>query len=185
MKDNNIENWNRLNRDKFDDMELPVGHRENFEKRLNSMINESKAKKNKFYWFRIAGSVLLFFSIISSVFLYSSKSTLGESTTSTSNEVSNFEEVENQYSSKIKEALVPVRSSKKYLSPEYRSFLKEMDKLDRENEKLKKLLEAFPNDERILNSIIENYKSRLTLLEQLKTIISNSNLNKNYDEKSL
>lgn len=180
MKDRKIENWTKLNREKFDDMELPVGHREAFEKKLNFMLHETQPKKEIFNWYRVAGIAIVFIALASSVFYFNPINNKQKIQTAG---IVNLEQVESQYSEKIKEALVPVRSSKKYLSPEYRSFIKEMEKLDIENDKLKEMLVNFPDDERILNSIIENYKSRLKLLEQLKVTMSNKNLNKiNHDE---
>ena len=171
---NNIENWAKSNRELFDDKELPVGHRELFEGKLDSMLKESKPKNSRFYWYSIASVFVVGIAILSSVFYFDIQNVDLKNYAS----AENFVEVENQYSEKIKEALVPVRASKKYLSPEYRSFLKEMEKLDTENDKLKEMLVSFPDDERILNSIIENYKSRLELLEQLKVIMSNKQINK-------
>ena len=170
----NIENWAKSNRDVFDDKELPVGHRELFEKKLDNLLHESKPQKTKFHWYKIAAVLVVGLTIISSAFYFNNHRIVIKKYASTNNLV----EVENKYSEKIKEALVPVRASKKYLSPEYRSFLKEMEKLDTKNERLKELLIEFPDDERILNSIIENYKSRLQLLEQLKVIMSNKHINK-------
>lgn len=177
----NIENWAKANRALFDDKELPVGHRELFEGKLDDLLQESKPAKSRFNWYNIAAVFVVGVAILSSVFYMNTESFDTEKVVS----ASNFVKVENQYSEKIKEALVPVRSSNKYLSPEYRSFLKEMEKLDVENEKLKKLLVDFPNDERILNSIIENYKSRLQLLEQLKAIMSNKQISKTNSNESI
>lgn len=170
----NIENWVKSNRGLFDDKELPVGHRELFEGKLDSLLKESKPKKSRFGWYNIAAVLVVGLSILSSVLFFNNKPLDTNNIASTTD----FVKVESEYSEKIKEALVPVRSNNKYLSPEYRSFLKEMEKLDVENEKLKELLINFPDDERILNSIIENYKSRLQLLEQLKVIMSNKQITK-------
>ena len=177
----NIENWVKLNRDLFDDKELPVGHRELFEGKLDSLLQESKPSKSRFSWYNIAAVFVVGIAILSSVLFLNNKPLEANKLASDNS----FVEVENQYSEKIKEALVPVRSSNKYLSPEYRSFLKEMENLDVENEKLKKLLVNFPDDERILNSIIENYKSRLQLLEQLKAIMSNKQITKIKSNESI
>ena len=175
----NIENWTESNRQKFDDKELPVGHRELFESKLDFSLHKKEKRNERTNWYKIAGVAVVFIALASSVFFLSPESINPIQTAG----VVSFTEVESQYSEKIKEALVPIRSSKKYLSPEYRSFIKEMEKLDIENDKLKDLLLEFPDDERVLNSIIENYKNRLKLLEQLKVTISNNNLNKvGYDQ---
>jgi hypothetical protein len=178
----NIEDWVKSNKGLFDDKELPVGHRELFEGKLDSLLKESTPKKTNSGWYNIAAVFVVGIAILSSVLYLSNDRSRLEKTYASAE---NFEEVENHYSEKIKEALVPVRSSNKYLSPEYRSFLKEMEKLDVENERLKELLINFPDDERILNSIIENYKSRLQLLEQLKVIMSNKQISKNRTDESI
>ena len=170
----NIENWTKSNRELFDDKELPVGHRELFEGKLNGLFEDPKPTKSRFNWYNIAAVFVLGIAILSSTLFFNSH-TLGTKNLASAN---SFEDVENKYSEKIKEALVPVRSSNEYLSPEYRSFLKEMEKLDLENDRLKSVLVNYPEDERVLNSIIENYKSRLELLIQLKAIMSNKQINK-------
>ena len=175
----NIESWTESNRHKFDDKELPVGHRELFENKLDFSLHKKVNINEGTNWYRIASVAIIFIALASSVFYFSPDYRTPIQTAG----VVNFSEIESQYSEKIKEALVPIRSSKKYLSPEYRSFIKEMEKLDLENDRLKNLLLEFPDDERVLNSIIENYKNRLQLLEQLKVTISNNNLNKvGYDQ---
>ena len=176
----NIENWAKSNRALFDDKELPVGHRELFEDKLDGLFQEVKPTKPRFNWYNIAAVFVLGIAILSSALFFNSHTLETKKLASTVS----FVDVENNYSEKIKEALVPVRSSNEYLSPEYRSFLKEMEKLDLENERLKSILVNYPEDERVLNSIIENYKSRLELLEQLKAIISNNQINKTQTIKS-
>jgi len=170
----NIEKWVKSNRDLFDDKELPVGHRELFEGKLDRLLQETKPKKARFNWYNVAAVFVVGIAILSSVLFFNNQPLEAKEFASRSD----FVKVENQYSKKIKEALIPVRSSNKYLSPEYRTFMKEMERLDVENEKLKELLINFPDDERVLNSIIENYKSRLQLLEQLKVIMSNKQISK-------
>ncbi len=177
----NIEDWVKSNKDMFDDKELPVGHRELFEAKLDVLLQKEKPKKNSFVWLKIAAALVLGVAITSSVFYFTST----EPDTNMYASKEEFSNIENEYSEKIKEALVPVRAEKNYLSPEYRSFLKEMERLDKQNDKLKELLVANPDDERILNSIIENYKSRLQLLEQLKVIMTNKNLKTIKNEESL
>ena len=171
----NIEDWTKSNKSLFDDKELPIGHRDVFEGKLDSFLQQPKIKKSRFKWYNIAAIFVVGFSVVSSTLYFSNNGFYDIINYASADD---FQKVESHYSKKIKEALVPVRSSNKYLSPEYRSFLKEMEKLDVENEKLKKILVDYPDDERILNSIIENYKSRLQLLEQLKVIMSNKQISK-------
>ena len=177
----NIENWAKSNKVLFDDKELPVGHRGLFENKLDELFNEVKPNKPRFNWYNIAAVFVVGIAVLSSVFFINTHTLESEKLATTTS----FIEVENTYSEKIKEALVPVRASNEYLSPEYRSFLKEMEKLDSENERLKSILVNFPEDERVLNSIIENYKSRLDLLMQLKAIMSNKQITKIKSNESI
>jgi len=172
LEKNKIEDWVKVNKELFDDKELPVNHRELFESKLDSFLEKEKPTKQNISWMRVAATFIVGIGIASSVFYFTT--TEIDSREFASND--SFEKVEQEYSVKIKEALVPVRANKNYLSREYISFIKEMEKLDTQNDKLKEILLTNPNDERIFNSIIENYKNRLKLLEQLKTIMANKNL---------
>lgn len=186
MSDNkNIEDWTKANRDLFDDKELPVGHRELFESRLDDMLAEKssaeKSGQSSFTWMKVAAAFVVGIAITSAVFYFNSAEV--DNTEYAKSE--SISEIEHQYAVKIKDALVPVRANKNYMSPEYRSFFKEMEKLDKQNEELKELLLQNRSDERILNSIVENYKMRLKLLEQLKVIMTNKNLNSMNDETNI
>jgi hypothetical protein len=65
-------------------------------------------------------------------------------------------------------------------------LVKEMKSMDSVYVSLQKELKANPNDERIINAMIEHYQTKLEVMtyivSQLKTI-RNDNLNKKEDEK--
>ena len=64
----NIEDWAKSKRESFDDKELPVGHRELFEGKLDGLLQESISKKPRFHWYNIAAVLVVGIAILSSVF---------------------------------------------------------------------------------------------------------------------
>ena len=67
---NNIEDWIKSNRELFDGENLPKGHRDIFESKLDSIISkqlESKeTHKKSFIWMKIAAAFVIGIAISSS-----------------------------------------------------------------------------------------------------------------------
>ena len=173
------------NKQLFDDKELPINHRSLFEAKLegldNNVVDAEKKGRNYTNWLNIAAIFIVGIAITSSMF-YSGSENNTENLLSNNVEKSTLEinKMEVLYSSEIKEVLVPIRTEKKFVDPKLRAFLKQMDELDTQNQRLEELLVSKPGNEEILSSIIDNYKRQLKIMEELRSIIAKDNLKTKY-----
>jgi uncharacterized protein (DUF305 family) len=98
-----------------------------------------------------------------------------------------YREVENYYLHQVNLMESEIVNTDLRNNPEQKEMLvKEMKSMDSTYVSLQKELKANPNDERIINAMIEHYQTKLEVMtfivNQLKTI-RNDNLNKKEDEK--
>ncbi len=98
-----------------------------------------------------------------------------------------YREVENYYMHQVNLMEGEIVNTDLHNNPEQKEMLvKEMKSMDSTYVSLQKELKANPNDERIINAMIEHYQTKLEVMtyivNQLKTI-RNDNLNKKEDEK--
>jgi hypothetical protein len=99
-----------------------------------------------------------------------------------------YKEVENYYLHQVNLMEDEIVDVKLKDNPEQRQeLMKEMKSMDSVYVSLQKELKANPNDERIINAMIEHYQTKLEVMtyivDQLKTI-KNDNHNTTEDEKS-
>jgi hypothetical protein len=201
-KDKNIQDRLKGNTEKFDQHELPLNHRELFESKLDSHFNHnnedednssslesnsnSKEEQGRVILMpsfsnlqKYAAVFIVAVGILSSIYMIGLDSNSNVNISGDLLADTNVETMEEKYSVEVREALVPFREKGQKLSPEYRAFLKQLDKLDRENEKIKKLMQENPEDEKLMQDLIDNFKTRLEVLEKIKKIISNNKMNLN------
>jgi hypothetical protein len=185
-RDKNLQDRLKGINQKFDQHELPLNHRELFESKLDYSFNHKNEEEDDSKLFtsfsslqKYAAVLVVALAILSSIFMINldtvDNTNLGVEIASNTN----LEEMEEKYSVEVKEALVPFREKGQKLSPEYRAFLKQLDKLDRENEKIKKQMQENPEDEKLMQDLIDNFKTRLEVLEKIKKIISNNKMKLN------
>ena len=99
-----------------------------------------------------------------------------------------YKEVENYYVHQVNMMEGEISNVDLNNSPEQKTMiLKEMKSMDSTYVSLQKELKANPNDERIINAMIEHYQTKLEVMtyivNQLKTI-RNENHNKTENEKA-
>ena len=182
----NIEEIIRNNNDFFEDAEPSKGHFERFNRKLEIMRLGNVPKKSIVPYLLRAAVVTLLVTL-SSLWTWdhfirtgSSRMTLGEVSPQ-------YKEVENYYLHQVtlmEGELVPVNMKN---NPEQKVMLmNEMKSMDSVYVSLQKELKANPNDERIINAMIEHYQTKLEIMtyivNQLKTI-SNDNQNNKENEK--
>jgi hypothetical protein len=183
---NNIEDSIRNNSDLFNGEEPIEGHLERFNWKLEKRLH-SHALKRSIVPYLLKAAVVTLLVTISSLWTWehfirkdSNRMTLGQVSPQ-------YKEVENYYvhqvnlvESEIKNVdLINNPGQKKILSDEMRS-------MDSVYVQLQKELKANPNDERIINAMIQHYQTKLEVMtyivSQLKEI-RNGNLNSKKDEK--
>ena len=180
-----IEDIIRNNRDFFEDKEPSEGHFERFSVKLEIRCHARAKRSIVPYLLRAAVVTLLV--TLSSLWTWdhfirpgSRRMTLGQVSPQ-------YKEVENYYMHQVNLMEGEIVNTDLNNNPEQKELLvKEMKSMDSVYVSLQKELKANPNDERIINAMIEHYQTKLEVMtyivSQLKTI-RNDNLNKKEDEK--
>ena len=144
-------------REELDDKELPMGHEMRFIAKLNA------EKKSKVNWkFLAAASIALLFSLNTLVSSngYQNSTEYQEFTTTATY-------YENLIERKI-ESVSNTSNSEQILN----DHLQQLDQLDQEYQVLREELLASPNAKRIIDAIIYNFNTRISLLEELSVFNS-------------
>jgi hypothetical protein len=180
-----IEDIIRNNRDLFEDKEPSEGHFDRFSVKLE--IRCHAMAKRSIVPYLLKAAVVTLLVTLSSLWTWdhfirpgSSRMTLGQVSPQ-------YKEVENYYIHQVNLMEGEITNTDLNSHPGQKDLLvKEMKSMDSVYVSLQKELKANPNDERIINAMIEHYQTKLEVMtyivSQLKTI-RNDNLNKKEDEK--
>lgn len=181
----NIEELIRNNRDLFETAEPIDGHLERFnwklEKRLHSITN-----KRSIVPYLLRAAVVTLLITLSSLWTWDNF--IRKDNGMTLGQVSpQYKEVENYYVHQVNLMESELGTIDLKNNPEQKNMLmSEMKSMDSVYIQLQKELKVNPNDERIINAMIEHYQTKLEVMtyivNQLKGI-RNGNLNKKENEK--
>jgi len=183
----NIEEIIRSNKDFFEEAEPSTGHLERFNRKLEIRFQVTAVKRSIVPYLLRAAVVTLLITL-SSLWTWdhflrpgSSRMTLGQVSPQ-------YKEVENYYVHQVNMMEGEIVNVDLKNNPEQKTMLlKEMKSMDSTYVSLQKELKANPNDERIINAMIEHYQTKLEVMtyivNQLKTI-RNDNQNKKENEKA-
>ncbi len=182
----NIEEIIRHNKDFFDEAEPSAGHFERFNRKLEKRF-QVHAIKRSIVPYLLRAAVVTLLITLSSLWTWdhfirrgSSRMTLGEVSPQ-------YKEVENYYIHQVNlmEGEI-VNVDLKNNEEQKNMLIREMKSMDSTYVSLQKELKANPNDERIINAMIEHYQTKLEVMSyivnQLKAI-RNDNQNKKENEK--
>ena len=181
-----IEDIIRNNKDFFEDAEPSEGHLERFNRKLEKRFQINTLKRSIVPYLLKAAVVTLLITL-SSLWTWDHFIRTG-STRMTLGQVSpQYKEVENYYVHQVNLMEGEIVNVDLKNNPAQKTMLmKEIKSMDSTYVSLQKELKANPNDERIINAMIEHYQTKLEVMtyivNQLKTI-RNGNLNKKENEK--
>ena len=181
-----IEDIIRNNKDFFEDAEPSEGHLERFNRKLEKRFQINTLKRSIVPYLLKAAVVTLLITL-SSLWTWDHFIRTG-STRMTLGQVSpQYKEVENYYVHQVNLMEGEIINVDLKNNPVQKSMLmKEIKSMDSTYVSLQKELKANPNDERIINAMIEHYQTKLEVMtyivNQLKTI-RNGNQNKKENEK--
>jgi hypothetical protein len=176
----------RDNRDIFEDREPSEGHFERFSVKLE-IRHQKMAGRRSIVPYLLKAAVVTLLVTLSSLWTWdhfirpgSSRMTLGQVSPQ-------YKEVENYYIHQVSLMEGEIGSLDLSHNPAEKDMvIKEMKSMDSTYVSLQKELKANPNDERIINAMIEHYQTKLEVMtyivNQLKSI-RNANLNKTENEK--
>jgi hypothetical protein len=182
----NIEELIRNNKDFFEDAEPSDGHFERFNRKLEIRFQTVTIKRSIVPYLLRAAVVTLLVTL-SSLWTWdhfirpeNRRMTLGQVSPQ-------YKEVENYYIHQVNLMEGEIVNVDLKNSPEQKKLLmNEMKSMDSVYVSLQKELKANPDDERIINAMIEHYQTKLDVMtyivNQLKTI-RNDNQNKAENEK--
>lgn len=183
----NIEDLIRSNRDYFEDEEPSKGHFERFQMKLEKRFHTGGIKRSIVPYLLKAAVVTLLITLSSlwtwDHFIRSDRGRMALGDVSPQ-----YKEVENYYIHQVKLAESDLTAINIAENPDQKKMLKqEMESMDSVYIQLQKELKANPNDERIINAMIEHYQTKLEVLSfivnQLKEV-RNENQNNVKHEKS-
>jgi len=181
-----IEDIIRNNKDFFEDAEPSEGHLERFNRKLEKRFQINTLKRSIVPYLLKAAVVTLLITL-SSLWTWDHFIRTG-STRMTLGQVSpQYKEVENYYVHQVNLMEGEIVNVDLKNNPAQKTMLmKEIKSMDSTYVSLQKELKANPNDERIINAMIEHYQTKLEVMtyivNQLKTI-RNGNQNKKENEK--
>jgi len=190
MKDSevmkNIEDIITGNKDFFEDAEPSTGHFERFNRKLE-MRFQVHAVKRSIVPYLLKAAVVTLLITLSSLWTWDHFIRSGRSRMTLGQVSPQYKEVESYYVHQVNlmEGEI-VNIDLKNNPAQKAALLKEMKSMDSTYITLQKELKANPNDERIINAMIEHYQTKLDVMtyivNQLKTI-RNDNQNKKENEK--
>jgi hypothetical protein len=182
----NIEDIIRRNKDFFEDAEPSEGHLERFNVKLERRFQAAPVKRSIVPYLLRAAVVTLLITL-SSLWTWDHFIRTGSSRMTLGQVSPQYKEVESYYVHQVNLMEGEIVNVDLKNNPEQKTLLlKEMKSMDSTYVSLQKELKANPNDERIINAMIEHYQTKLEIMtyivNQLKTI-RNDNQNKKENEK--
>ena len=182
----NIEEIIRNNKDFFEEAEPSTGHLERFNRKLEKRFQINTIKRSIVPYLLRAAVVTLLVTL-SSLWTWDHFIRTGSSRMTLGQVSPQYKEVENYYVHQVNMMESEIVNVDLKNNPEQKNMLlKEMKNMDSTYVSLQKELKANPNDERIINAMIEHYQTKLEVMtyivNQLKTI-RNDNQNKQENEK--
>ena len=161
-----LKNMIQKNKDAFE-MEPPEGHFERFQMKLETTPVKKKWMSTR-SWSEIAAAVLIIILAGNQARIYFSNDSTEKTRLLTLSSVSpEYSEVEYYYISAIDEGMSHWEKLRKQgmISPKEQKMMEiEMKEFDDTYVRLQKDLEANPEDERVINAMLEVYQSRLSII---------------------
>lgn len=182
-----IEEIIRNNKDFFEDAEPSEGHFERFNRKLEMRFHSGGVKRSIVPYLLKAAVVTLLVTL-SSLWTWDHFIRPDRNRMALGDVSPQYKEVENYYLHQVNLMESEISTVEVVFDPEQKKMLsKELKSMDSVYVQLQKELKANPDDERIINAMIEHYQTKVEVMtfivNQLKTI-RNENQNINEDEKT-
>jgi len=182
----NIEDIIRENKGHFDGIEPIDGHLERFNWKLERRLH-SQATRRSIVPYLLKAAVVTLLITLSSLWTWDQFIRKDRGGMALGDVSPQYKEVENYYVHQVNLMEGELQNVDFGTNPEQKEMLqKEMKSMDSTYVQLQKELKANPNDERIINAMIEHYQTKIEVLsyivDQLKAI-RNENQEKPEDEK--
>lgn len=185
----NIEDIIRNNKEYFDSEEPSEGHFERFQRKLEVRF-QPMAVRRSIVPYLLKAAVVTLLVTLSSLWIWDHFLRPDRDRMSLSEVSPEFREVENYYVHQVnlmesELGNIEVKGNEE----QKRILLKEMKSMDSVYVQLQKELKANPNDERIINAMIEHYQTKVDvmnyILNQFKAIRNENQNNGSHEETNL
>jgi hypothetical protein len=181
-----IEDIIRGNKDLFEDAEPSKGHIERFNAMLEVRFRK-EAPKRSIVPYLLRAAVVTLLVTLSSLWIYDNFLSSGSRRMTLGDVSPQYKEVENYYIHQVNMMEGEITDANLFSSPEQKKMLMdEMESMDSVYVSLQKELKRNPNDDRIINAMIEHYQTKVDvmnyIINQLKSI-RNENQNMKENEK--
>ncbi|MGQ9620191.1 MAG: hypothetical protein ACUVTX_04320 [Bacteroidales bacterium] len=185
----NIENIIRENRDQFNDREPVDGHFERFEWKLQRRLH-SQTLRRSIVPYLLKAAVVTLLVTLSSLWIWDNFIRSGKDRMALSEVSPQYREVENYYIHQTSIMEDEIKTLYFSDNPEQKKILdKELWSMDSVYVQLQKDLKANPDDERIINAMIEHYQLKLEvltyILNQLKAIRNENSKTFEYEKTDI
>jgi hypothetical protein len=185
----NIEEIISSNRDFFEEAEPREGHFDRFRMKLEKKYQTGKSTRSIVPYLLKAAVVTLLVTL-SSLWTWDHFIRPGRERMSLGQVSPQYKEVENYYIHQVNLVESEISTSNMANNPEQKAMLKnEMMSMDSVYVQLQKELKANPNDERIINAMIEHYQTKLEVMSfivnQLKAVRNENQKSNNNEGKSI
>jgi hypothetical protein len=179
MKENDIENFIKDHLDYFDQEVPHHGHESRFMDKLDRMRRRNRLK-NRYLFMKMAASFLLLLSITLILLqIYGSRHLMNMKNIDVTISNIEFNEAREYYSDQINQKLEQIKTMTSIESGAKESVFVEISSMDDNVHTLQNELKTNPNDERIMQAIIEHYQIKLNAVNQIIQAFSISqNINK-------
>jgi len=176
----------RSNKGFFEDADPSEGHLERFSRKLEMRFH-AHIEKRSIVPYLLKAAVVTLLVTLSSLWTWDHFIRPGRNMMTLGDVSSEYREVENYYLHQVNLMEDEIGNIPLSNDPEQKTMLAtELKSMDSVYVQLQKELKANPNDDRIINAMIEHYQTKVEvmsyILDQLKTI-RNENLNTSEDEK--
>lgn len=165
MKD--LEKIINKNRSVFDSFEPAEGHFERFDKKLNQL---HKSKNKTFtLGFMLKAAVVTLLVVLSGLWVYDNTfTTLSVKKGIALREISpEYNEVEMYYTKLVNQKYNEINDFSFVDSKQKEMLMHELNEMDSIYENLKKDLTLNPNDDRVINAMIQHYKLKVEVMNQI------------------
>jgi len=185
----NIEDIIRNNKDFFEDAEPSTGHLERFNRKLEKRFQVNSIKRSIVPYLLKAAVVTLLITL-SSLWTWDHFIRTGSSRMTLGQVSPQYKEVENYYLHQVNLMEGEIVNVDLKNNPEQKTtLLNELKNMDLTYVSLQKELKANPNDERIINAMIEHYQTKLEVMSyivnQLKAIRNDKHNTKENEKVNL
>jgi hypothetical protein len=172
-----IEKFINIFRDRFNEEEPPPDHLVLFETKLKQHFKETKTfNLQSLLHIAVYVGIVILCSSLFLVYYFNFKEDSSKQIMMTKTNIQ-LNETETYYTNQINKGIAQIKSQTLADQVQKKAILSDLNNMDKNYEQLKKELKNNPNDQRVINAVIEHYQVKLDAIDQIINSISFSQTN--------